>query len=70
MKRPMLPFAFVLAATLVTVAAGPAEQGAFASQGVSAKQARLARAAAEKREQFVWELSDREKAIVAALGKA
>ena len=50
MKRPMLPFAFVLAATLVTVAAGPAEQGAFASQGVSAKQARLARAAAEKRE--------------------
>ena len=26
-------------------------------------------AAAEKREQFVWELSDREKAIVAALGK-
>ena len=27
------------------------------------------KAAAEKREQFVWELSDREKAIVAALGK-
>jgi len=28
------------------------------------------KAAAEKREQFVWELSDREKAIVAALGNA
>ena len=41
-----------------------------AAEKAAAEKAAAEKAAAEKREQFVWALSDREKAIVAALGKA
>ena len=40
-----------------------------AAEKAAAEKAAAEKAAAEKRERFVWELSDREKAIVAALGK-
>ena len=40
-----------------------------AEEKAAAEKAAAEKAAAEKREQFVWALSDREKAIVAALGK-
>ena len=39
------------------------------SEKAAAEKAAAEKAAAEKREQFVWALSDREKEIVAALGK-
>lgn len=48
MKRPML--ALVLAAALVTVAAGSAGQGVPAAQPLSAKQARIEKQAAERRQ--------------------
>ena len=41
-----------------------------AAEKAAAEKAAAEKAAAENREQFVWELSDREKAIVAALGKS
>ena len=40
-----------------------------AAEKAAAEKAAAEKAAAEKREQFVWTLSDREKEIVAALGK-
>lgn len=40
-----------------------------AAEKAAAEKAAAEKAAAEKREQFVWALSDREKEIVAALGK-
>ena len=48
------------------------EQGKtiYGASFLLSEKAAAEKAAAEKREQFVWELSDREKAIVAALGKA
>ena len=47
------------------------EQGKtiYGASFLLSEKAAAEKAAAEKREQFVWELSDREKAIVAALGK-
>ena len=47
------------------------EQGKaiYGASFLLSEKAAAEKAAAEKRERFVWELSDREKAIVAALGK-
>lgn len=45
------------------------EKAIYGASFLLSEKAAAEKAAAEKREQFVWELSDREKAIVAALGK-
>ena len=39
------------------------------SEKAAAEKAAAEKAAAEKRAQFVWELSDREKALIKSLGK-